>query len=124
MGGAHDSPQNHPPRLFANRELTPHLIDAALRHAEQKGARGVVLHEMAIAGLPLLASRAVGATTAFASDYKNAYVFDQGKLDAALNAFMNLPEDVQKEMGRTSSDLTRIHSPQQWTMFCHKLIQP
>ena len=106
-------------------ELTPHLIDAAaFVMPSKKEPWGVVLHEMAIAGLPLLASRAVGAATAFAIGGKNAYAFDQGKLDEVLNAFMTLPEDALKEMGKTSHERARIHSPQQWTMSCHKLIQP
>ena len=29
-----------------------------------------------------------------------------------------------KEMGKNSHERARIHSPQQWTMSCHKLIQP
>ena len=105
-------------------ELTPHLIDAAaFVMPSKKEPWGVVLHEMAIAGLPLLASRAVGASTVFASGSKNGKVYDEGKLGEALREFLALPEKALLEMGIISHENARIHSPQQWTMPCHKLIQ-
>ena len=105
-------------------ELTPHLINAAaFVMPSKKEPWGVVLHEMAIAGLPLLASRAVGAATVFAHGDKNAHVFDKGQLCEVLNGFMTLTEDALEEIGQTNHERARIHSPQQWTMSCHKLTQ-
>ena len=106
-------------------ELTPHLVDAAaFVMPSNKEPWGVVLHEMAIAGLPLLASRAVGASIVFVSSGKNGKVFDKGKLGEVLRKFLALPKQALLEMGVISHENARIHSSQQWTMSCHKLIQP
>ncbi|HBP45079.1 MAG TPA: glycosyl transferase family 1 [Flavobacteriales bacterium] len=106
-------------------ELTPHLIDAAaFVIPSKKEPWGVVLHEMAIAGLPLLASRAVGAATVFATGGKNAYVFDKGKLGEVLRAFMTLPAKTLEAMGRKSHEIALKHSLKQWRMSLLKLCKP
>jgi glycosyltransferase involved in cell wall biosynthesis len=75
---------------------------------------GVVLHEMAAAGLPLIVSDVVGAATAFLIPGLNGFVFDSedaAKLAQAMKRFICLDPKVQFEMGQASHQLAMRITP-------------
>ncbi len=78
---------------------------------------GVVVHEMATAGLPLLVSSAVGAGDEFVKDNENGIVFevnDEKALKNALYQVMSSSPEALREMGRQSEVLAEKISPTTW----------
>ncbi|MDX2283763.1 MAG: glycosyltransferase family 4 protein [Bacteroidia bacterium] len=78
---------------------------------------GVALHEFAGAGLPLVASGACGAATAFLREGYNGYSFrtgDEASLTAALRRLMALPDAELRRMGARSYELSRQITPETW----------
>lgn len=78
---------------------------------------GVVLHEFAAAGLPIVASDACGAATAFLQDGKNGYQHtaqDAVSLTDALRKIWKSSDAQLLELGRQSVELSRAISPQTW----------
>jgi glycosyltransferase involved in cell wall biosynthesis len=84
---------------------------------------GVVVHEFATAGVPLVLSTAVGARTAFIENGQNGFVFQSGQRDALKSALTSLmssePEQLQR-MSEHSAYLAHKITPQTWS---HSLIQ-
>lgn len=79
---------------------------------------GVVLHEFAAAGLPLVASDAVGAHTAFLKHGYNGFLFktnDHKGLRAALKNIMDLSNEEQMLFGRRSKELAQQITPESWS---------
>ncbi|MDG1766523.1 MAG: glycosyltransferase family 4 protein [Flavobacteriales bacterium] len=78
---------------------------------------GVVVHEMAAAGLPIIISSAVGAGDVFVDDNKNGIVFtseDRLELKNALRKIMSKsPEELHK-MGEKSSKMAEKIVPKSW----------
>lgn len=104
-------------------ELTPHLIDAAaFVMPSKKEPWGVVLHEMAIAGLPLLVSSDVGATKSFFQTGRNGLIFSACKSEHAFKEFTQLSASALKGMGEISHQLGTQYQPVQWILNLHKLI--
>lgn len=104
-------------------ELKPFLEDAAcFVMPSKKEPWGVVFHEMAIAGLPLLASDQVGAATAFLRSGKNGEVFDLIGLSQALRSFFSHTGEEQVSMGQASQHLGNAWSPQQWCLTLMQLV--
>lgn len=78
---------------------------------------GVVIHEAAAAGLPLLLSDACGANVAFLREGYNGYSFsiDQRKEFLRLITKMsNLSQPELKLMGRRSYELAKTITPEMW----------
>ena len=101
-------------------ELSPFLEETAVFVMPSKiEPWGVVLHEMAIAGIPLLASTKVGAATAFLNPGKNGAVFELKDLSDVLRSFMTKTEEERIVMGRESHDLSTNNTPRQW---CNELL--
>ena len=78
---------------------------------------GVVLQEMAAAGLPLLTSDAVGAATQFVRDGCNGFVFPAGDTSALLSVFQKLaamPSDEVSQLGERSRVLAGSWTPCDW----------
>lgn len=78
---------------------------------------GVVLHEFAAAGLPMVASDACGAATAFLQDGKNGFLHtaqDTASLTDALRKIWKSTDPQLLEMGRQSVELSRAISPHTW----------
>ncbi len=78
---------------------------------------GVSVHEMAVAGFPMLLSDAIGAREAFLQEGKSGSVFPAG--DAAALAqkmkwISSLTDSELQAMGRQSHELGVAHSPEQW----------
>ena len=78
---------------------------------------GVVAHEFAAAGYPLVLSDAVGASEAFLQHGKNGYRFQANNADALKEALANImalnPRQLQ-EMGTASKLLAQTITPKTW----------
>lgn len=78
---------------------------------------GVVVQEMACAGLPLLLSSAVGARERFLEEAVNGHVFragDAASLRTMLRMMVLSSDDELRAMGIRSSALGRSWTPRQW----------
>ncbi|MCB9233621.1 MAG: glycosyltransferase family 4 protein [Bacteroidia bacterium] len=85
---------------------------------------GVVLHEFAAAGLPLLASEACGAATAFLRPGYNGMKFQAGNkasLRKALLQLMQSNADQLLSMGERSHELSRQITTQSWAATLHQM---
>ena len=76
---------------------------------------GVVVHEFAACGLPLLLSDKVGSRHAFLVEGKNGFTFNAGNitdLSQTLNMMMELDNSKLYEMGRESSKMAQRITPE------------
>ena len=96
-------------------ELEPHLIDAACFVMPSKEEPwGVVLHEMAIAGLPVLATEQVGAGTEFLQSKKNGFVFQNDNLVNEMKQMVQTSDAEREAMGEWGHELGSRRSPDTW----------
>lgn len=87
---------------------------------------GVVVHEYASAGFPLLCSDKVGANDMFLSDNINGFVFNSGnisQLKEKLNKFTLMPTNELAGMARKSSELASGLTPEIWADKLMKIIR-
>ena len=78
---------------------------------------GVVVHEFALMGLPMICSKNVMATTAFLKDGENGYLFDpydEGAIAAAFEKIMKLSTEVLRKMGACSHRLGMRYTTADW----------
>lgn len=78
---------------------------------------GVVVHEMAVAGFPLIGSSAVGSATQFLQEGKNGYLFQNesfSELKSALKRMINLSDEELKNMAVKSHQLGISYTPKMW----------
>ncbi|MDX9751815.1 MAG: glycosyltransferase family 4 protein [Flavobacteriales bacterium] len=78
---------------------------------------GVVVHEHACAGLPLVLSSAVGAAERFLVEGRNGFrctAGDPGGLHDALRAVVRRSDDELRAMGHRSARLGHAWNPQAW----------
>ena len=105
-------------------ELEPHLVDAAcIVMPSKKEPWGVVLHEMAIAGLPLLTSTRVGAASQFLEHGKNGASFDPSAIAEALQSFLRKDEARIQNESYASHQLGMKHTPASWSHTLLSLVQ-
>ncbi|HEX7414739.1 MAG TPA: glycosyltransferase [Bacteroidia bacterium] len=86
---------------------------------------GVVLHEFAAMGFPLLASEKVGAVESFLEDKKNGFIFkanDILSLKEKLRDVMQLSSEQLNLMGEYSHQLAQCITPKIWADNLMKLI--
>lgn len=81
---------------------------------------GVVLHEMALAGLPLAATPAVGSASAFLRAGVNGTVLDPNQLAASLRSLLETPLAVRAEQSEASRRIGLTYTPPVW---CETLLQ-
>ena len=81
---------------------------------------GVVLHEMAIAGLPLLASRAVGAATKFIVPTKNGELLKPETIAEEIKGSLKKSAEQLAHYSAKSHQLGTEHFPIVW---CNSLKQ-
>jgi glycosyltransferase involved in cell wall biosynthesis len=77
----------------------------------------VVIHEAAAAGLPIVCSRACGASVRLVLDGYNGAVVSTGDAEALARALLRihrLTDDQRRAMGAASSSLSLQYSPRQW----------
>jgi glycosyltransferase involved in cell wall biosynthesis len=97
-------------------ELAPFLADAAcFVMPSKKEPWGVVLHEMAIVGLPLIATKNVGAANAFLAPGKNGYAIELSELTEKIKQFYQLSDADQRIMGNCSHKIGTQHLPKNWS---------
>jgi glycosyltransferase involved in cell wall biosynthesis len=77
---------------------------------------GVVVHEFAAAGFPLVCSSDVGAASQFIHDGINGYIFqhDSSGLKEAILKIIHAPSEALVEMGRRSNQLAGYVTPKIW----------
>jgi glycosyltransferase involved in cell wall biosynthesis len=76
---------------------------------------GVVIHEAANAGLPILASNMCGASVELVQSGFNGYVFPINDVDRLVKLFLVMNEGgLAHEMGKNSLHLARRFSPELW----------
>lgn len=79
---------------------------------------GVVVHEFAASGFPLLLSDAVGAKESFLQEHKNGFTFkaqDIADLKRVLKTIVNTTEQDLQAMSVYSNKLAQSISPKKWT---------
>jgi glycosyltransferase involved in cell wall biosynthesis len=77
----------------------------------------VVVHEAAAAGLPVICSRACGASTRLVLDGHNGAVVTPGDASGLAQAFARIhraDDGTRAEMSRASEALAQQYSPRQW----------
>lgn len=87
---------------------------------------GVVVHEMAAAGFPLLCSRAVGAASQFMEEGKNGFYFqpaDKGSLKAAMRKMMESEGEELERMGAYSQQLSKTISLEKWSQTLMEVVK-
>jgi glycosyltransferase involved in cell wall biosynthesis len=108
------------PKIFHHGFKQPHELPEFLADAacfvmpSHNEPWGVVLHEMAISGLPLIASPRVGSAAAFLEHGKNGYVCEPNDLEGALRSFFTLDLDSRMKMSEHSHELGMKHNPKIW----------
>jgi glycosyltransferase involved in cell wall biosynthesis len=78
---------------------------------------GVVVHEMAAAGFPMILSDAIGSATQFLRPGINGYTFKNEaflELKAALRRIITLPDEELKKMAAASHQLGVSYTPEMW----------
>ena len=78
---------------------------------------GVVVHEMAAAGFPLLVSSAVGSVSAFVEEGVNGFIFPKGdkeKLKDAMRKIIKLNEKELLFMAKESNKKGKSWNPEKW----------
>ena len=86
---------------------------------------GVVVHEFAAAGFPIICSDQVGALTAFVEHNINGYVYEAGntaELKNQLKKVMQLSDVELFEMGENSTKKAQKITPEIWSETLMKLI--
>ncbi len=87
---------------------------------------GVVVHEFAAAGFPLLISAEVGAKEQFLRDGENGFEFEAGSVSSiklALNKIMKKNSNELYAMSLKSNELSKSISPKTWTESLLKIVQ-
>lgn len=85
--------------------------------ASEKESWGIVVHEAACAGLPLLITQNAGSTEAFVHPHYNGYLFDPASpasLESNMKRLLQLPPETLSQMGARSKTLSRNHTPELW----------
>ena len=117
------------PKIFHHgfkqpHELAPLLEDAAcFVMPSKKEPWGVVLHEMAIAGLSMLTSTRVGAASQFLEHGKNGAGFDPSAIREALQSFLRKDEARIQNEAHASHQLGMNHTPAGWSHTLLSLVQ-
>ncbi len=78
---------------------------------------GVVVHEFASAGFPLICSNEVGAKTAFVEDAVNGYIYKAGdiqQLKSKMKLMMNESSEKLISMGLKSVEKAKKNTPEIW----------
>ena len=85
--------------------------------ASEKESWGIVVHEAACAGLPLLITQNAGSTEAFVHPHYNGFLFDPASptsLESKMKKLLTLPPEKLAQMGARSKTLSRNHTPELW----------
>ncbi len=78
---------------------------------------GVVLHEMAVAGFPIITSSEVGSSTKFVEEGKNGFIITNNKPDElkqVMQNFIEMPDEKLRELSKHSLNLGLSLTPAIW----------
>ncbi|MBL0340385.1 MAG: glycosyltransferase [Bacteroidetes bacterium] len=78
---------------------------------------GVVVHEFAAAGFPLICSTTTSAATKFLNDGKNGYFHQPCSVDSLVEVFMKImltPTEKLVQMGTASAEIASTITPDTW----------
>lgn len=104
-------------------DLGPHLENAAAFVMPSiHEPWGVVLHEMAISGLPLLVSNQVASAELFLKESVNGFTFATDEIEPALRKFIKLSPKERKLCDIQSHHIGMSHNLSQWIETAKKLI--
>ncbi|WP_373032898.1 glycosyltransferase family 4 protein [Sulfurovum sp.] len=87
---------------------------------------GVVIHEFAYAGFPMIVSDAVGSASAFVEDSVNGYVFKNTNvydLKSKLEQIIEMPENQLIEMGSKSYQKAQYITEEKWCKTINNVIE-
>ncbi len=87
---------------------------------------GVVIHEAAASGLPIIATRQCGAATAFLKNGYNGYLTKAGSTDSLYRAMKSIVAKSDSElytMAERSAQLSYHYTPGTWSSTLYQLIQ-
>ena len=99
----------HMPALFKEAQ--------AFALASEKESWGIVVHEAACAGLPLLITQNAGSTEAFVHPNYNGFLFNPScpdSLESHMHRLLTLSPETLAQMGARSKTLSRNHTPELW----------
>ncbi|MCX8080286.1 MAG: glycosyltransferase family 4 protein [Bacteroidia bacterium] len=86
---------------------------------------GVVIHEMACAGIPIMASRFCGAADDYVEDGKNGFLINEVRIEQILRVMENvlsLNDENLKKMSEASHALSLKNSKELWSEKIYKLL--
>jgi len=86
---------------------------------------GVVVHEYAAAGFPIVCSDEVGARVAFVEQGVNGYIYKSGniqQLKESLKKIMTLKEEKLILMGEKSVEKAKLNTPEVWADKLMKMV--
>ena len=78
---------------------------------------GVVVHEFAAAGFPIICTDEVGARTAFVENNNNGYIYNSGDINQLKNVLKKMMNHIDKElftMGENSVAKAKQNTPEIW----------
>jgi glycosyltransferase involved in cell wall biosynthesis len=78
---------------------------------------GVVVHEMACAGFPIIATNAVGAASEFVVHGENGFLLDAGNplaLQHSMEKIMTMDDQALLTMGEKSKSMAERITPEKW----------
>jgi glycosyltransferase involved in cell wall biosynthesis len=78
---------------------------------------GVVIHEFAAAGFPIICSNEVGARTTFVENNLNGYIYasgNVGELKSAMARIINSSEEKLNGMSQASASKAKLITPEIW----------
>lgn len=87
---------------------------------------GVVVHENAISGFPMILSDKIGAHTRFLKEGENGYIFESGNIDDLyfkMKKISELNEDQLKKMGAISNELGKSLGFEEWSRAPRKILK-
>jgi glycosyltransferase involved in cell wall biosynthesis len=122
LGNGDIEPITHPKikhfGFIQSKDIGPFLKEAGIfvmpSHFEPWG---VVLHEFAAAGFPIICSDEVGSAEAFMKEGENGYIYragDTDKLKECMENITSLPASELINMGSKSAELAQSITPGKW----------
>ncbi|WP_428329103.1 glycosyltransferase family 4 protein [Mucilaginibacter sp.] len=85
---------------------------------------GVVVHEAALAGLSMISSYKVGASTFYIRDGQNGYIVnpDKSSFARAMKLMSDMPDARISSMSATSETLGRLWTVEKWAQYVYENI--
>ena len=101
------------------KDIAPYIRDTGIFVLpSHKEPWGVVIHEYAAAGFPIIASNKVGAATTFVEEGKNGYLFTPENVAQIKQSLINItqmPTEQLLEMSKQSHALSYQITPATWS---------